>query len=84
MSFIILRKGRRWRQPFTTRMVDVFNMIARQHGSRAVWVPAMEMVVTDDPDELSKSFKYEEFITAAAERILHKQDSYRSSSESSL
>lgn len=74
MSLTVLRKGRRWRMPFSTKMVDLFHVIARRHGSRAVWLPHMHCVMTDDPEESAKNLPYEEFISSAALRALEKKD----------
>lgn len=43
------------------RASDYFFLLAKEHGSAAKWLPETGYLVTEDPNEVTKDFPYEQW-----------------------
>lgn len=61
-----LRSGREWLLvEKDLQFVATFFSICRKHGSRAIWLSDVGLLLTHDPDEVAKNFPYEDWLEVA-------------------
>lgn len=58
---LLLRKSKDWCLHDGRLTVDRFHALARQYGSRAIWLCESGTLVSEDRDEPAKNFPYEQW-----------------------
>lgn len=61
---VVLRKGAEWQvtyQEGTVYWLVEFHRIAREHGSKAQWLPVTGTLVTLDRDEQARNLPYDQW-----------------------